>query len=192
MRGDGMTIRSYGVCFRLERRIHKIDSWRVPLSYGVPVSGLAWTVATLLAVLAAGQLPVVGLVLGAVHPALRLVVVPIAVGWFLSRWRVDGRPALAAGLAYARWQLAPRRLVALRPAPASGPWTLGAVTFAGDGRGARLRPAVVRGPARVVLRYPAELRERGAALEVRPTGGPARWRGTEIVLSAGQRVVVQS
>jgi len=35
-----LQIRSFRVVFDLERRLHKIDRWRIPLPYGVPVRGL--------------------------------------------------------------------------------------------------------------------------------------------------------
>jgi hypothetical protein len=191
-REDGVIpIRSYRVCFELERRIHKIDRWRVPLSYGVPLAGIGWALAALAAMVMVSALPVFGPVLHLVHPALRLVVVPIGAAWLLSRWRIDGRPPLAAGLAFLRWRSGPRRLVAFRPAPEpEGATTLGRVTFAADERGARLRPAVVTGPARIVLRYPATLRERGRTLHVAAQDGPPLWRGTEVRLKPGQRLVV--
>lgn len=191
-REDGVIpIRSYRVCFDLERRIHKVDRWRVPLSYGVPLAGIGWAVAALAVMLVLSALPVLGSLLHLLHPALRLVIVPIGAAWLLSRWRIDGRPPLAAGLAFLRWRAGPRRLVAFRAAPsAAEPVTLGRVTFAADERGARLRPAVVHGPARVVLRYPATLRERGRTLRVTAADGPALWRGTEVRLQAGQRLVV--
>jgi hypothetical protein len=190
-RDDGVIpIRSYRVCFELERRIHKIDRWRVPLSYGVPLAGVGWAFAALAVMLFASALPLLGPVLHLLHPAIRLVIVPIAAAWLLSRWRIDGRPPLAAGLAYLRWRTGPQRLVAFRAAPVPEPVTLGRVTFAADERGARLRPAVVRGPARIVLRYPATLRERGKTLRVTAQDGPPLWRGTEVRLKPGQRLVV--
>jgi hypothetical protein len=161
------------------------------LSYGVPLAGIGWALAALAVMLVASSLPVLGPILHLLHPALRLVIVPIGVAWLLSRWRIDGRPPLAAGLAFLRWRTGPRRLVAFRATPApQRPVTLGQVTFAADERGARLRPAIVQGPARIVLRYPAKLRERGRTLEVTAQDGPPLWRGTEVRLKAGQRLVV--
>ena len=193
MRGEEglIPVRSYRVCFQLERRIHKIDRWRVPLSYGVPLAGVGWALTAFAIMLIAAGLPVIGAALNALHPALRLVIVPIAAAWLLSRWRIDGRPPLAAGTAWLRWRTGPRRLVAFRPAPEpTAPVVLGQVTFVPDERGARLRPAVVHGPARLVLRYPTRLRERGRTLHITGEDGPPLWRGTEIRLKPGQKVVV--
>jgi conjugation transfer TcpE-like protein len=185
---DHLTIRSYSVCFRLERRIHKIDRWRVPLPYGVPLAGVGWSFAVLLLVLVVAGVPIVGTIVGQLHPALRYVILPIGAAWVLTRWRIDGRSPSAAAVAYLRWRVGPRRVAGFRPAP--GELDLGEITFAADGRGAHLRPAVIGGPARIVLRYPAALRKRRRTLHVAPQSGPARWRGTEIRLQRGQRVVI--
>jgi hypothetical protein len=190
VRGDDglIPIRSYSVCFQLERRIHKIDRWRVPLSYGVPLAAVGWAAGVLLATLVLARLPILGAVLGALHPALRLVILPVAAAAFLSRWRIDGRRPLPAAVAYVRWRATPRHLAGFRAQPQR--LELGTVTFAGDGRGARLRDAVIRGPARVVLRYPAALKQRGARLHVTAHQGEPQWRGKEITIQPGQRVVV--
>jgi hypothetical protein len=183
-------IRSYRVCFDLERRIHKIDRWRVPLPYGVPVRGLAYFGAALVLVLVLSQLPVTGQLLGILHPALRLAVLPIGVAAMLTRWSLDGRSAHQVGLAWARLQVEPRRLAAFRPVPAAGSVELDEVALAPDDRSARMRPATVQGPARVVLRYPVETRVRGRTLHVAQGDGGPLWRGKQVDLKTGQRLVV--
>ena len=55
-----LTIRSYRLAFALERRIHKIDRYRLPVPYGVPLRGLAYAVVVLAVVLALTALPVSG------------------------------------------------------------------------------------------------------------------------------------
>ena len=50
---------------------------------------------------------------------------------------------------------------------------------------------MVKGPATVVFRYPVDARPRGRTLRVRRQGGRAQWRGTQVQLRAGQRVVVR-
>ena len=37
MEREARPIRSYRVCFSLERRIYKIDRWRLPVPWGVPL-----------------------------------------------------------------------------------------------------------------------------------------------------------
>jgi len=188
---DPIQIRSFRVCFRLERRIHKIDRWRIPLPFGVPLRGAGYALVALLAIAMASSLPIAGTLLHVLPTPLRLVVLPVGIATVLTRWEIDGRPAHASGLAWVRMRLAPARLAAFRPAPASGPARLGAVTIAGDGRGARLRPAVVTGPARLVVRYPVRSRRRRRTLVLVREPGPSQWRGTQVTLRAGQRAVLR-
>jgi hypothetical protein len=136
--GERFAIRSYRVCFELERRIHRIDRWRIPVPYGIPLRGLAYAALVLAVVLVAVRLLLIGAVLGLLHPALRLVVIrsrrPL-----LTRLRVDGRPAHAAGLAWVRWRAGPRRLSPLRPCASRNSGGL-AMTRSAPGRGCRRHP----------------------------------------------------
>jgi hypothetical protein len=184
-------IRSFHVCFQLERRIHKIDRWRVPVSYGIPLRGIGYAALTLLALLMLTPFPIVGSLIGALHPALRFIVIPVGVAYTLMRWTVDGRPAHRFLLAWARLQLAPSRVSAFRASPAPGPVVLEAITFAPDERSANLRPAVVRGPASVLVRYPSRMRQRGRTLHLTREAGPPLWRGKQIGVEPGQRVIVR-
>jgi hypothetical protein len=181
-------IRSYRVCFELERRIHRIDRWRIPVPYGVPLRGIAYGACALALIIVAGRLPLAAPLLGVLHPAVRLVLLPIATGYLLCGLRIDGRPAHAAGRAWATYRLAPSRVAAFRRAAATGPERLGDLALAPDERTPRYRPAVVTGPAALVLRYPAMARRRGRTLELRERPGGAMWRGKQIRLGAGQRV----
>jgi hypothetical protein len=186
-----ISVRSFRVCFDLERRIHKIDRWRIPLPYGLPLRSLAYFGATLVAVLVLSQLPIVGALLGALHPAIRFILLPAGAAYALTQWRIDGRLPHAAGLAWLRMRLDPPRVSAFRAAAPIGRTELGTVTLARDERGARMRRGVVEGPARIVLRYPATMRARGRALHVAQQEGRPMWRGKQINLREDQKVVVQ-
>jgi hypothetical protein len=189
--GEGpIPIRSYRLCFELERRIHKIDRWRIPVPYGLPLRGVAYAVAALLAVLALARLPLLGELIGALHPALRFVVVPCAAAVWLVRLRIDGRVAHAHLAAAARQRAAPAYIAGFRPVPPPGPVRLGDVELAPDGSDARLRPARIDGPCRLLLRYPASARRRGRTLRLAPVAGEALWRGKAIAVPEGRRVVV--
>lgn len=181
-------IRSYRVCFELERRIHQVDRWRIPVPYGIPLRGLAYAALALLVVLVAAGLPLIGAVLGLLHPALRLVVIPVVSASLLTRLRVDGRPAHAAGLAWLRWRAGARRLNALRPCAPPGPARLPDVELLPDEDGPRYRPALIAGPCELTLRYPATARRRGRTLELRQASERPMWRGKRVALRAGQRV----
>lgn len=189
---DGtVPIRSFRVCFDLERRIHKVDQWRIPLPYGLPLRSLAYFGAVLAAVLVLARLPITGQLLGVLHPAIRLVILPAAAAYFLTRWRVDGRLPHAAGLAWLRMRVEPARVSAFRAAPAPGRVELGPITLAPDERGARMRPGVIEGPAQVVIRYRARMRARGRTLTLSDQQGPPLWRGKQVNLREGQRLEVR-
>ncbi len=191
-RDDGtIQIRSYRNCFKLERRIHKIDHWRIPLPFGIPLRGLGYAVATALAMLVLGSVPLLGLALTPVTPVVRFVVVPVALGYVLTRWELDGRPAHAMLRSWVLMGLRPRRLVAWRPTQTPGQVELAAVTLAPDELSARLRPAAIRGPARVLIRYPFHAHARGRTLMIDPERGAPRWRGKEIRLGEGQRALIR-
>ena len=50
-----VTIRSYRLAFALERRIFRIERYRLPLPYGLPLRGLAYAALALALVLLAGK-----------------------------------------------------------------------------------------------------------------------------------------
>lgn len=188
---DPIEIRSYGVCFSLERRIHRLERWRIPLPYGIPLRGIAYFGALLAVVLLLSKLPVVGPLVSGLHPVLRFGGLPIGLAAGLLRWNVDGRHAHQMALAWLRHAFEPKRVLAFKAAPQHHRVELGEVAFAPDARSARLRRGEVTGPATVVFRYPVDARPRGRTLSVRRQGGPAQWRGTQVQLRAGQRLVVR-
>ena len=183
-----VTIRSFRVCFDLERRIHRIDRWRLPVPYGLPVRSIGYWACALFAVLLLSRLPVIGDALRALPAPLRLVILPAGAAYLLTQLRVDGRPAHGAGLSLLRHRLSARELVAFRPVPVRGEVRLGDVRIAPDEATAHYRRAVVRGPAAVTLRYPARAHRRGRVLRVEQTGERPLWQGKRIVLRAGQRL----
>lgn len=191
MAAQPVQIRSFRVCFRLERRIHKIDRWRIPLPFGVPLRGLGYAAVALFAILFLARLPLAGDVLGLLPAPFRYAILPAGVAYALTRWEIDGRAAHTAGLALLRMRLEPARLSAFRPVPPPGPVSLDDVTVASDARGARLRRAEVVGPARMIVRYPVRARERRGRLVLERVAGEPQWRGTEIRLQPGQRAVLR-
>jgi hypothetical protein len=187
-RQDELIIRSYRLCFALERRIFRVDRWRIPAPYGVPLSGLAYAALALMAILLLERLPVTGEMLGVLHPALRLVILPVGVAYAACRLCVDGRPAHAAALAWLRWRIRAERVVAFRRARADRVEVLHDVVAPVDGLEARYRRCVVRGPAQVTLRYPARARGRGRKVELEQADGAPLWRGKVIRLNRRQLV----
>jgi hypothetical protein len=184
-------IRSYGVCFKLERRIHKLDRWRIPVPYGVPLRGIAYFGAALLAMLILSRLPLVGRLLHDLNAVIRYGALPVVAAGGLLRWNVDGRFAHRALLAWLRFAVEPRRLIAFRTTRHEAEATVAEVAIAPDERSARLRRGVVEGPATVLVRYPIIARPRGRTLHVRRQEGPALWRGKQVELRPGQRMVLR-
>jgi hypothetical protein len=189
-----LTIHSFRVVFRLERRIHKIDRWRIPVPYGIPLRGLAYWAVALVATIVLGRIPVGRELTGILPTPIRLVIVPVALAHVLTRVEIDGRPAHAALAARARLELSPSRIAALRAVPAPGATVrLGDVTFVPDERSPRFRGAVIEGPATVLLRYPPFGWVRGnrrPTLHVSQLPGPPLFIGKQVRLGAGQRMVV--
>lgn len=191
---EGITIRSFRVVFDLERRIHKIDRWRLPTPYGVPLRGIGYWVAALIAIVLLGRLPVTGVAISILPPPIRFAVFPVAVAFGLVKVRIDGRPAHSALVIWLRYVLSPSRLAGFQAAP--GPGTvirIGEIALFPDERSAHYRPAVVEGPAVVLLRYPPlGWPKRGwrPALHVRQLPGPPLFVGKQVRLRRGQRLVL--
>jgi hypothetical protein len=195
MGGEGpssqLDIRSFRVVFALERRIHHIDQWRIPIPYGLPVRALAYALAALALTLAAARLPLLGDLVGLMPAPLRLVVWPGAAGFALSRLRVDGRPAHGFLVAAARVRLGPRYLVAFRPAPPPGTCVrfTDPIQFVPDECGPHVRPGRVRGRARIRLAYAMTATQRGRRLVLRRSGDRPLARARVIGADTGSAVM---
>lgn len=188
----GMEIRSFHVVFALERRLHRIDRWRLPFPYGVPVRAIAYAAGALMVIVVAGRLPLTG-ALTAVMPApLRYVLAPAAIGAALARLRVDGRPAHRHLLARLAHQLGPARRSGVRASPAPGTRLHLAepCVIVPDSSGHAYRPARITGPAELLLRYPAESRQRGRRLHLAQTGEQPLDRPQRVTLEPGQTLTI--
>ena len=123
---------------------------------------------------------------------LRFVLVPVVLACVLGRWMIDGRPVHAVFRSWVVFRVRPARLVAWRAAPLPvAPVGLGPIRIISDERGAWLRPAMIIGPACLVVRYPTIERRRRRTIYLSPQPGPRCWRGKEIYLGTGQRVVIR-
>jgi hypothetical protein len=189
----GLEIRSFAVVFRLERRLHRIDRWRVPLPYGLPVAALAYGVGALLALLLLGRLPLAGDSLGLLPAPIRYVLLPGAVGLGLARGRWDGRPAHHALAAWLRFRLGPKHLSAFRPTPAPGRVVRieAPIPLAADASDGRLRPARIRGAGSLLLHYPARASVRGSRLSLAAAGTEPLDHPRRIRLQRGQEVRIR-
>lgn len=165
MEAKGVSVRSYrDVVDVVERRIFRIDRWRLPTPHGVSIRAVAYAGVCFVVVLAAGSLPGAGELLALLPASLRYLALPALGGWAFASLSVDGRPPHHALLGVVRWRARSRTLAGLRPTPAVGTTTrsLATVQVAPSGDEPRYRAGRVRGPATITLRYPAELAvERG-------------------------------
>lgn len=188
----GMEIRSFHVVFALERRLHRIDRWRLPFPYGIPVRAIAYAAGAVMMIIVFGQLPLLGALASAMPAPLRFVIFPAAIGAGLSRLRVDGRPAHRHLLARIAHQLAPARRSGARASPAAGTVLRLAepCVIVPDSSAPTYRPALITGPAELLLRYPAEGRQRGLRLHLVQAGEQPLDRPQRVRLQTGQSIEI--
>jgi hypothetical protein len=195
-RRAGRAVRSFREVFQIERRLFRVDRWRIPVRSGVEVRAIVYALACYAALLVARVIPPVA----ALHDLL-----PAPIGWLilpaggalaLARFRPDGRIPHHAAWSVTRWVLSARRVAGLRPDRQVGvvglvesevvvcsDWRDGTASLHGD----------VVGPARVTARRAARLSsaKRGAVL-VLDLAGPALRRGAVLDLGEGERIEVRS
>jgi hypothetical protein len=202
-------VRSYRLVFRRRWRIFRIQNWRIPLPGGLELRLLGYWLATLGAIAALGRLPLLGAAVAALPPSLRLLALPIAAAWALSRWEIDGRSPHRALAGLCAWRLRPRVLAAGRRCPPSGVdfAPLRRLALAPDLSGSEYPRGRLTGPARLLLRYPVRVeldgvprrrgatrRERAAAARLwrlSPAGGPPLHRGKTVEVPAGRTVIFE-
>lgn len=189
MSDNKVMLRSYRLAFELERRLHRIDRFRIPVPYGIPLAALAYAVAVAVGLVVVSSLPLAGALLGVLPWPVRLILLPGVITRALCHRRADGRPAHEAIVAYVMYLLRPRRLVGLERTPARDV-DLGVVAIAPDERSARYRPGVVRGPGTVLLRCPARLELRGRILRLDATDDALLSEPQDVALPPGMRLEV--
>jgi hypothetical protein len=187
-------VRSYRLVFRRRWRIFRIQNWRIPLPGGLELRLIGYWLACLAAISMLARLPLLGLPIAAISPALRLLAIPLLAAWALCRWELDGRPPHRAALGLLRWRLRPCVLAAGRrvPAPGTELSPLDLVVLAPDLTGSSYPRGRIDGPARLLLRYPVEIRHRrrGRA-DLCPRPGPALHKGQVLELPRGHAVVFE-
>jgi hypothetical protein len=201
-------IRSYRLVFRRRWRLFRIQNWRIPLPGGLELRAVGYWLACMAALAGAARLPGLGLLLGALPASLRFGVLPLAGAWALSNVEIDGRSPHRGLAALIAWRLRPRSLAGLRRCPRAGELGFAEtrITVAGDLRTPTYPRGRLRGPAKLLLRYPVAVRaegtrgggrsreERIAAARrwrLRATGaGPLR-RGRVLEVPAGREVIFE-
>ena len=170
-------IRSYRSVFDLERRIYRIDRLRLNPG-GIPVRGVVYFLALLLAALLSARAPLLGAaVTGALPWYLRDLVLPAGGAALLTAIRIEGRPFHLAARALLRHAAGPRWLMGVGACGAPGRrWRLEELLRLPDGSDAGLRRLRYSGPGAVLVTVAHERIEwRG--------GPPTRlWRGPQLAL----------
>lgn len=207
--GSLKVVRSYRLVFRRRWRIFRIQNWRIPLPGGLELRAIGYWLCCLAALGALGRLPLLGAAVAALPPSLRLLALPIAAAWALSRWEVDGRSPHRALCGLALWRLRPRTLGALRRCPREGAVLapLSSIAMAPDLHGAAYPRGRIVGPARLLLRYPVAVRLEGVPRGVgvgraqrmgaarrwrlRATGGPPLHSGHTVAVPSGREVIFE-
>lgn len=189
---DEILIRSFRVVFQLDRRLHRIDRWRLPLPYGLPLRSLGYAAGALLVVLIAGQLPILGSIVGALPAPVRLALIPGAAAYALTSIQVDGRPAHDAFGALVGWWLRPRVVTAWKRGRLPGTTVrLADLRTAPGPTGPRLRRGTVHGPADAIVRVPATATERGRRLILRSDDAASLESGFEVEFNRPRKLVVR-
>jgi hypothetical protein len=186
-----LAIRSFRLAFQLERRIHRIDRFRLPLPYGLPLRGAAYAVAAAVVVVVLSRLPVVGAALALLPWPIRFGVVPVALAQALMQVQLDGRPAHEALGAWLRLRVGPRRVVAFAASRRARAAHLPDIAIAPDDREPRYRRGVISGAGAVILRQDATLTPSRSTLRLTPAGSRPRFCGRRVALKHGQRVVLR-
>jgi hypothetical protein len=176
-------VRSYRLVFTRRWRIFKIQNWRIPLPNGLELRAVGYWCCCLAGVAALAHLPAIGVAVGAIPESVRLLGIPVAGAWALSRWEVDGRSPHRALFALIAYLIRPHDLAALRRCRAVGHELapLQEVAAAPDLSTAEYPRGRLVGPAEVLLRYPVAVelegvpRSAGESREERMTGASV-WR----------------
>ena len=189
-----VVIRSFRLVFdRGYRRLFKIDRYRLPFAYGLPILGIGYAAGVALALVLAAKLPIAGPALTAVPPPIHWVAIPVGLSMVMLHWRPDGLKPHTALWAYVDSVSTVRELSCWKPAERDiDALDLGEIACAPDGREGRYRAGRVSGPGKVLLRYPARAWQRGRRLHVEQTSDHALFVGTQVTLRRGEVLVFET
>jgi hypothetical protein len=188
---DLVTLRSYRLAFELERRLHRIDRFRIPVPYGVPLRGIAYAVGVLVAILWSRAVPLVGDAESIVPWPVRVMAAPVAAAVALCRLEYDGRPVHEAAAARLVHAIGPSSVVAFERMTGTSSATLDDVLVAPDERGPSYRPGRIAGEGPVVLRLPVRARRRGREIEIQLASDRPMFEAPVVELGAEDRIVVR-
>src|SRR3954454_25025071 len=192
MDDNKITLRSYRLAFDIERRLHRVDRFRIPVPYGIPLTALGYATGGLVLVLILRQLPVASVLLAALPLPIQLGLLPGAVSFVLCRLRADGRPAHEAALAWLSYRCSARQLVTLRPHRGPIADALDEpLAIVGDERDPVLRRGLVRGPVLVRLGQPVRITPTGRCLTLAQIEDRPLARARELEVGDRQMLVIE-
>lgn len=169
-----LEVRSFRSVFALERRIYRVDTLRLNPT-GIPLRGIVYAGALVLAALAAGALPPTAWLDPLIPWYVRDLGVPLSAATLLGALRIDGRPFHIAALALLEHRLARRRLDGLAPLPfRAGCWHPQPVLCIPDGSDPRFRTAALPRTGRRVGAPPSFARGMASAGTGRHHDSPTR------------------
>jgi hypothetical protein len=197
---DRVEVRSYRTVFELERRLYRLDRFRLNPA-GVPLRGVVYFALAVIGVALARAIPPLAWILDKLPWYLRYLGLPVALAALLTVVRVDGRPFHLALSALWRGPRATPRLNGLRPCrSADAIWQPPALLVIPDGSDPVLRRYRFRGPGAVMVRVahepPAPRRPglghmRGGLVTLRAAAGPHPSQARIVSLRAGATLVVE-
>ena len=152
-----MEIRSYRRVFDLERRVYSVDRLRLNPS-GVPVRGVMYFVAVVLAALVCSRLPLLGAGLRLAPWYLRDLLMPALAATLMALIRVEGRTFHHAARSLLRFACSRRRLVGGWRGCGCRRWYPHELLVLPDGSEARFRRLLYTGPGAVLVAVSHERR----------------------------------
>jgi hypothetical protein len=194
-------IRSYALVFRMQRKLFKIDRWRLPLPGGLEIRAIVYGVVVLLADLVLSRLVLIGPITDKLPAPLHWAILPGLLVFGLVKLEVEGRPPHRVIASLVSWWIGPKYFIGLRHAARPGARVpIQTLFFAPDWRGSRYRPAEIHGPTTVVCRYPADAhlrldrhgKPKGNAIYLTdPSYARLALEGNTIDVPAGRRLIIE-
>jgi hypothetical protein len=184
-------IRSYRRVFDLERRIYNIDQMRLNPA-GVPVRGVVYLLASIVACLLSVHVPLFGAPVQRLPWFVRDIAAPAALAAVLTVIRIDGRRFHHAARAAVSHMWGSRRVVGLSERSLTGlRWRPDDLLFLPDGSDARARRLRYTGPGtvRVFVAHRVEHSQRRSSLLVASSARGLR-RGRALELRARTSLLV--
>jgi hypothetical protein len=196
-----VVIRSYALVFRMQRKLFKVDRWRLPLPGGLELRAIVYAILVLLGDLIVSRLVLIGPLTDELPAPLHWAILPGIAVFVLVKLEVEGRPPHRVIASLLGWWFKPKHFIGLRPAlPPGIRAPIQNVSIMPDWRGSRYRPAAVHGPTTVVCRYPANAhvrldrhgQPRGDAMYLTDVSyHRLALEANTIEIPAGQRLVIQ-